>query len=295
MSVQSAMEMYASDSGDDAEPEASLVEPGTEAAPTEPDAPEAAPADEATLRREIQAEKLAAIREKSAEQKAKREAARILDEAKRDRELAAAELAKLDDLKKDWRKLPDVLGVSAHEVLQMMTDQAIKDGTPEAAMERLQAQLPELVRAEVEPLKAENEALKAQLAEWQEERRAAAEERQLAQNVETFKSIVASPDYAELANSYAEDYLLQSASALGKYWQSQGLSYKLPDIADALLSSHREQESKRRREPVQDQRIPTVNGAEVTAGIVGNSTAAGTTGAPALSRKERIAKLSRGR
>jgi hypothetical protein len=309
MSLETAMAKFASADAPSAEP-AGDVDVST--SPTTPDevspaasAPEQPPAeaeteappppaDDRQIRRELSAEKLAILRQKSAEAKAKGEANRILEEAKREREAAAAERARLDSLKQDWRKLPEVLGVPASEVLQLMTQQALEEGTPEAAIKRFHEQLPTLIKAELDPIRAQNEALKAQLEEIAAERRAIQEQRAQEAAVASFTSILETSKFADLTTHYDTGYLVKSANALGKYWQSQQIKYTLHDIAEALLSSHQEAEAKRRREPPADQRVTTVNGAEVKAAIVGNSTAAGTTAAPKLSRKERIAKLSRG-
>lgn len=275
---------------------------GAEAA--SPPASEAAPVEDTkALAREISAEKLALIKQKRAERQARAESQRALDDLQRQREAIEAEKAKLADLRKDYRKLPEVLGVSALDVFDEMARQASEAGTPEASIKALQEKLPDLVRAEIEPLKAENEALKAQLAELAAEREAIRQERALTEAKQQMVSIFESSDFEDLRAEYTVDYLVQSANTLGELWKQKGEQYTLRDLAVALKRANIEQQRHRPTRVAQGAAGPpaapaqpaTVNGAAVqNAAVVTNNLASGSEGAPRLSRKERIARLSRG-
>lgn len=275
---------------------------GAEAA--SPPASEAAPVEDTkALAREISAEKLALIKQKRAERQARAESQRALDDLQKQREAIEAEKAKLADLRKDYRKLPEVLGVSALDVFDEMARQASEAGTPEASIKALQEKLPDLVRAEIEPLKAENEALKAQLAELAAEREAIRQERALSEAKQQMVSIFESSDFEDLRAEYTVDYLVQSANTLGQLWQQKGEQYTLRDLAVALKHANIEQQRHRPTRVAQGAAGPpaapaqsaTVNGAAVqNAAVVTNNLASGSEGAPRLSRKERIARLSRG-
>lgn len=271
-----------------------VAAPASEAAPVE---------DTKALAREISAEKLALIKQKRAERQARAEAQKALDEARREREALEAEKAQLRELRKDYRKLPEVLGVSALDVFDEMARQASEAGTPEAHIKSLQERLPDLIRAEIEPIKAENEALKAQLAELAAEREAIRQERQLAEAKQQMVSIFESPDFEDLRAEYTIEYLVQSANTLGQLWQQKGEQYTLRDLAVALKHANIEQQRHRPTRVAQGAASPpaapaqpaTVNGAAVqNAAVVTNNLASGSEGAPRLTRKERISRLSRG-
>lgn len=269
--------------------------------------PAAAPAPEAedtkALAREISAEKLALIKQKRAERQARNESQRALDDLKREREAIEAEKARLAELRKDYRKLPEVLGVSALDLYEEMTRQAAEAGTPEASIKALQEKLPDIVKAEIEPLKAENEALKAQLAELAAEREAIRQERELADAKQRMTSVFEEPEFEDIREEYNVEYLVKSANDLGLIWKQQGVEYSLRDLAVALKRAIIEQQRHRPAKVAQGAAGPpaapaqsaTVNGAAVqNAAVVTNNLASGSDGAPRLSRRERIARLSRG-
>jgi hypothetical protein len=169
--------------------------------------------DHAEIERKLQADReRREEKERRKQARADQEAAKKeREEAAADRKAAAEERARLGKIGKGtpWKEALREMGRDPTEVFREMQTEALKEGTPEAQVAKLQelfAAEMESVRAELKAEKEAREADRKQREDEREQERKFASERAFAHD---FERTASEPDYEDLLDEYPRERLFR--------------------------------------------------------------------------------------
>lgn len=238
---------------------------GAESVPVEtPPAAEPKPDDAVETQKakhELLREKLAKLRAENDARESARRAREYEERAKTDAEAAAAEKAKYAGLRNGtFLETVKALGLDPRQTFEEMKDEALKAGTPEAQLQRMQQQFD----AQIAEAKAKIEKLEKEREEERQKREAT--ERQARFDYE-FKRDIADEALRDLRIEYDDEQLADMAWALAhdrarmlshakrlnvQLTRSDG-RYSMKEILTVLSRAHAEHEDskKQRRERLQ--------------------------------------------
>ncbi len=291
----------------------------TEGSPTA-EAPDQAEAKARAARAALFEEKLKGAREKRQAQKLAERAKADRQAAKAEREAAAAEKAKYDGLKTgSFKETLVALGRDPTKTYQELQREAIEASTPEAAARREKEAGERALEERFKPILSELEQLRAERAEVQAERAAIAEQTHASNVTSMFHRAGADPAFADLRIEYPDEALLDHVRYYDKHpdhFEAVALDYgvrlttpgkgftvhEVLQVLSAAQAAHNSGVQARRaaHRPAEHQSaLPTVNGTAPrrNAGTApGNDPAlerSSSTEAPALSPRDRMRERAR--